>query len=180
MRIVSGTLKGRIIQVPSNFKLRPTTDLAKESLFNILNNLVDFEELKVLDLFSGTGSLCYEFASRGCPKITGIEKNFKHVSFINSTLKSLGIETVTIKKDDVFEFVSKCNETFDLIFADPPYDLPDLNKIPNAIFENNILKEDGILIIEHPKNINFSSHPKFQQQKSYGAVNFSFFEKSNN
>lgn len=176
MRIVSGSLKGRIISVPSNFKLRPTTDLAKESLFNILQNYVDFEEISVLDLFGGTGGISYEFASRGCENITTVERNYKHYSFIKKTIDGFNLDAVNCIKSDVFDFLENTDRTFDLIFADPPYDLKRLDNIPTIVFEKGILNNGGILILEHPQTYDFSSYPYFSMNKKYGAVNFSFFE----
>ncbi|MBK8807484.1 MAG: RsmD family RNA methyltransferase [Bacteroidales bacterium] len=177
MRVISGTLKGRIITVPGYFNLRPTTDLAKESLFNILNNLIDFESTTALDLFAGTGSISYELASRGCTMVTSIEKNYNHYKFILDTALALGVKDI-IKpiKNDVFEFIKTSKQTYDLIFCDPPYDLKELETLPNLILKKGLLAADGLLIIEHPKSISFSSNPFFYQHKHYGSVNFSMFQ----
>ena len=176
MRIVSGEYKGRIIRPPKNFKARPTTDFAKENLFNILNNNFDFSELTVLDLFSGTGSISYEFASRGCISVVSIESNFKHQNFIRQTIEDLGISNIKTIKSDAFRYVKSCRGKFDVIFADPPYDLKDIEVIPDTVFEQKILKNGGWLIVEHGDKTNFSKHPAFIDLRKYGGVNFSIFE----
>ena len=175
MRIVSGKYKGRIIKPPKNFRARPTTDFAKENLFNILNNHLDFSALSVLDLFSGTGSIAYEFASRGSQYVVSIEKNFKHQAFIKKTIDDFGFTQIKTIKTDVFRYIKTCNEQFDIVFADPPYDLKELESIPDFIFEQEILKENGWLILEHGDKTDFSKHEKFKEQRKYGGVNFSIF-----
>ena len=175
MRIVGGTHKSRIIRPAKFFKDRPTTDMAKEALFNILNNNFDFEDIEVLDLFSGTGSISYEFASRGCNNITCVEKNFKYTEFIRKTASDFGFTSHKIIKSDVFKYLAKSKNKFDIIFADPPYDLPELIEIPDFIFNNDVLNEGGLLIIEHPDKISFSRHPNFFEHRNYSRVNFSFF-----
>lgn len=177
MRIISGTHRGRQISPDKNFSARPTTDFAKENLFNVLSNMIHFEEIKVLDLFSGTGSISYEFASRGAKEIIAIELNFKHYAFIQKTIKELKFNNIKPYKADVFLACKKLKgEKFDIIFADPPYNLDKLKEIPTAIFENHLLAEDGIVIIEHPQQINFSEHPYFLEHRQYGSVNFSIFK----
>ncbi len=176
MRIVSGKYKGRLIKPPKNFKARPTTDFAKENLFNILNNNFDFTELSVLDLFSGTGSIAYEFASRDCISITSVESNFKHQMFIKKTIDDLGLKNIRTIKSDAFRFVKSCHDQFDIIFADPPYDLKEIKSIPEFIFSQNILKENGWLIVEHGDKTNFSKEKGFLEVRKYGGVNFSIFE----
>ena len=176
MRIVSGTHKGRRITPDKNFKARPTTDFAKENLFNVLNNIIDFEELIVLDLFGGTGGISYEFASRGAQKVVCVEINHRHFSFILKTANDFKFDKILPIKSDVFKFVKNCKQKFDLIFADPPYDLKTIDVIPDLIFEKDILNEDGILIIEHGSGNAFSSHPNFMEIRTYGSVNFSFFK----
>lgn len=178
MRIVSGKYKGRLISPPKNFKARPTTDFAKENLFNILNNNFDFSELKVLDLFSGTGSISYEFASRECISVVSVEGNFKHQAFIKKTINDLGLTQVKSYKSDVFRYVKSCKEKFDIIFADPPYDLKEIESIPDFIFEQDILNENGWLIVEHGDKTNFGRHQAFLELRKYGGVNFSIFEIS--
>lgn len=180
MRIVSGKYKGRLIKPPKNFKARPTTDFAKENLFNILNNNFDFSELSVLDLFSGTGSISYEFASRECVSVVSIESNFKHQIFIRKTIEELGLSNIKTIKSDAFRYVKFCKDKFDIIFADPPYDLKDIEKIPGYIFEHQILNNGGWLIVEHGDKTNFGRHPAFIELRKYGGVNFSIFENYKN
>jgi 16S rRNA (guanine966-N2)-methyltransferase len=177
MRIISGKYRKKTINPPRNFRARPTTDMAKESLFNIIENNADIEPLKVLDLFSGTGSITYEFASRGCSDITCVELNHVHFSFIKKTIFDLGFEKeVKVMRSDVFKYLNYCNEKFDLIFADPPYSLPNLATIPGIILSKKLLKQDGMLIVEHSVANQFEKEPGFYQHKNYGAVNFSFFK----
>ena len=169
MRIISGTHKGKIITPDKNFKARPTTDFAKENLFNVLNNYIDIEDASVLDLFAGTGSISYEFASRGAGKIISIELNYNHYAFIKKTASQLGFKNMTIFKTDVFIACKKLNgTTFDIIFADPPYILEKINDIPAP---------DGIAVIEHPSSVDFSSEPNFFEHRQYGSVNFSIFKR---
>lgn len=175
MRIISGEFRGRNILVPKGFKARPTTDFAKESLFNILMNLVDFESIKVLDLFAGTGSISYEFLSRGCCDLMAVEKSAKTVEFIRKTFKQLAPGKALIKKGDALNYIQSTTESFDLIFADPPYDLDYLALIPDKVIKSDVLKQDGIFVLEHGKNHLFEEHPNFTQHRKYGAVNFSFF-----
>ena len=177
MRIVSGFLKGRRFSPPSSFKARPTTDQARESLFNILNNLIDFEEQVVLDLFSGTGAMSYEFASRGCKSVTAIEKNYAHYKFIKSTTQELGLnKTIKIKKVDAFKLLSKIPESYTLIFADPPFNLPQIAHIPEMVMHSDHLTNEGLFILEHGPDQNFESDQYFWQVRHYGKVNFSFFK----
>lgn len=176
MRIIGGELKGRRFSPPSNLQARPTTDMAKESLFDILNNRLDFESINVLDMFGGTGSISLEFASRGCKSIVTIEKNSINHGFILRTLRNFDIESVNLIKGDSFKFITSTGAKFDLIFADPPYDDPKLPQIPDLIFEHGLLKPDGILILEHSKRNKFNEHPHFDEHRNYGQVNFSFFK----
>lgn len=176
MRIISGTLKGRRFTPPSGFKARPTTDFAKENLFNVLNNQICFEEIKVLDLFAGTGSISFEFASRGCTNITSIELNFKHHQFIAKTAGELNLKNVmTVIKADAFRFVEKVAGPYDLIFADPPFDLEKASDLPQTIADRNLLGPEGIFILEHSDKKDYSQHPLFIEVRAYGKVNFSFF-----
>lgn len=177
MRIISGKYKGRHFDIPRNFKARPTTDFAKENLFNILNNMIDFEELKALDLFSGTGSISLEFLSRGCQEVTSVEMDSLHFSFLKKSQATLNDRSWRIIRDDVFRFIRRCNTEYDIIFADPPYALKELGEIPDMILHGNMLKEDGIFIFEHGKDYDFSQHPQFVRHISYGSVNFSFFKR---
>jgi 16S rRNA (guanine966-N2)-methyltransferase len=177
MRIISGTFKGRRIQAPKTLPVRPTTDMSKEALFNILNNQFEFADLKVLDLFSGTGNISYEFASRGSKPITSVDGNFGCVQFIRRTAAAFDMDIHPIKSD-VFSFLEKAKTSFDIIFADPPYDLPqkDFEKITELVFEKEILNEDGLLIIEHSKHTQLDHMSHFSYQKNYGGSVFSFFE----
>ncbi|WP_318312525.1 RsmD family RNA methyltransferase [Flagellimonas crocea] len=177
MRIISGKYKGRRLIAPKKLPVRPTTDMAKEALFNILNNRFHFDELKVLDLFSGTGNISYEFASRGTEKITAVDGFQGCVRYISKTARELDFSIQTIKSD-VFKFLQGIPEKFDLIFADPPYDLSteQFLNIANLVFEKEILLEDGVLIIEHSDQTDLSVHPHFSEQRKYGGSVFSFFE----
>ena len=181
MRIVGGDLKGRRFSPPASFRARPTTDMAKENLFNILSNFIDFEETTALDLFAGTGSISYEFASRRCKKVVSIEKGFHHYKFICKCIEELELsKTVTPHRQDVFTYLKKHNETaFDLIFADPPFELHNLQDIPQLVRESNLLHPSGLFILEHGPNYDFSKEPDFSQMRHYGKVYFSFFEKTN-
>lgn len=177
MRIISGKYRGRTIVPPRNLRARPTTDFAKENLFNVLNNLVDFEELDVLDLFSGTGSISYEFASREACSVTSVEINSVHHNFIRQTARDLKFENFYAVKANVFLYLKSCAKKFDLIFSDAPYDLEGSEEVVKLVFERDLLSEDGILIFEHSKEKDFSSHANFWQSRSYGSVQFSFFKK---
>jgi len=177
MRIISGTYKRRKIVAPKNLPVRPTTDMAKESLFNILNNLYYFEDISVLDIFSGTGNISYEFASRGTENITCVDENFNCIKFINKTSEAFKMDIQTIKSD-VFKFLEKINTSYDVIFADPPYNFTEdqFENIVELVFKNNALNQNGTLIIEHSKHTNLSNLKKFSYSKSYGGCVFSFFE----
>ncbi len=207
MRIIGGSLKGKTIMPPANYAARPTTDFAKEGLFNMLTNEFDLEEISVLDLFAGTGSISMEFASRGCKDIISIEMNPLHTRFIKQCSQSFKIKGMQVIRHNVFDFIKICTKQFDLIFADPPYDLEGLDTLPDRIFgltantlageeknftekEKNIsdekifeenskclVKNGGYFILEHPKSYSFENHPFFLKEKKYGNVHFSFFEK---
>ncbi|MBR5861543.1 MAG: RsmD family RNA methyltransferase [Bacteroidaceae bacterium] len=177
MRIISGKYKGRHFDVPRNFKARPTTDFAKENLFNILANNVDFEETIALDLFSGTGSISLELLSRGCKEVTSVEMDSLHFVHLKRCSGVLGDKNWRMVRDDVFRFIRRCSASYDLIFADPPYALKDLKEIPDLILQKEMLNKDGILIFEHGKDYDFSEHPCFFRHIAYGSVNFSFFKK---
>lgn len=178
MRIISGSLKGRRFSPPKSFSARPTTDIARESLFNVLTNRVDFTELKVLDLFGGTGSISYELASRGCSDVTTVELNYKHFSFIKSMVKEFAFERqIKVIKGDVFKYLQKSKEQYDMVFADPPFDLRDFESIPDQFFAQDLLLEDGFFVLEHSDKKSFESHPNFTELRKYGKVHFSFFEK---
>ena len=176
MRIISGKYKGRRISAPNNIIARPTTDFAKEGLFNILNNRIDFEDIDVLDLFAGTGGIGIEFVSRDCKSVISIEENERHCSFIRKVCGELKISNLSLVKTDVFKFISSCHTQFDMIFADPPYELEKLAEIPNLIFSRNLLKTDGLFVLEHSAKNSFEMHPNFVDHRHYGSVNFSFFE----
>ena len=176
MRIISGNHKGRRIQAPGNLPVRPTTDMAKESLFNILHNHYDFEGLKVLDLFAGIGSISYEFASRDAAEVLSVELNPRCASFITETGRKLNLTNLFVIRANVFTYLGRGGgKKFDIIFADPPYDLEGIERIPDLVFEKNMLEDEGWLIIEHPASIDFSAHPKLDQHRIYGKVNFSMF-----
>lgn len=188
MRIIAGKYRHRRFDVPHSFKARPTTDFAKESLFNILQNVyVDFDsEPKALDLFCGTGSISLELLSRGCGKVVSVEKDFQHWQFINKVCKELGDNNWIPLHGDVFKYVERSavpsdmegkGSQFDIIFADPPYTLPNLADIPEIVLNANILAPGGVFILEHGKHNNFKDNPAFAEQRSYGSVNFSFFTK---
>ena len=178
MRIVSGKYKGRRFDPPKNFKARPTTDFAKENLFNILNNYFDWEDKEsALDLFGGTGSISFEMVSRGCHQVTCVEKASAHADFIETTMNTLKIENMSILKMDVFKYLESCKRQFDFIFADPPYDLKNFAEVPQIILDKNLIADRGMFILEHSKEFDFSELPLFSEKRMYGSVNFSFFEK---
>lgn len=177
MRVISGKYKRRTFEVPRTFKARPTTDFAKENLFNVLTNLIDFEECtNVLDLFAGTGSISLEFVSRGCGRVISIEREPAHHTHIYKIKEQLKEENWIPLRADVFRYIEKCHDTFDLIFADPPYALTRLAELPDLILNKGMLAAGGILILEHGKDHSFSNHPCFVQERIYGSVHFSFFE----
>ena len=175
MRIISGSYRGKQIHPPRSFKARPTTDFAKEGLFNILCNQLEIAELDVLDLFSGTGSITYEFASRGARSVVAVESDPLNFKFIRSVCETLEMDQVSVVRGDAFRFLQNPVQSFDLVFADPPFDHPRLDEIPSLVFGDNILEEGGLFILEHPANHPFSAHPRFLNQRKYGSVHFSFF-----
>ncbi|MBR1793359.1 MAG: 16S rRNA (guanine(966)-N(2))-methyltransferase RsmD [Bacteroidales bacterium] len=175
MRIIAGHLKGRRLNPPEGLPVRPTTDMARESLFNILNNYVDYEECSVMDLFAGTGAVSLEFISRGAKDVTSIEINSQCTDFIKASAQRLSVSNLHVVRTDVFDLIKRAYKKFDIIFADPPYSLSDLPKLPDLIFEKQLLTEDGIFILEHPRDFSFEEHPHFWQHRAYGKVNFSFF-----
>lgn len=179
MRIISGKFKGRRFDPPSNITARPTTDFAKESLFNLITNETDIEGSTVLDLFSGTGSISYEFASREALHITAVEMSDRHIGYIRKMCEQLKINNIRIVKQDVFRFLSGTNVSYDLIFADPPYQMENISDIPDYVFRNNHLNPDGLLIVEHGIKTDFSAHPNFYSHRNYGNVHFSFFHNKN-
>ena len=176
MRIVSGIHKGKKIIAPKKLPVRPTTDFAKEALFNILNNQYHFSALKVIDLFSGTGNITYEFGSRGATEIIAVDAHFECVKFINKMVGELDLPVRTVKSD-VFKFLKATGETANIIFADPPYDFEteSLQQIVELTFSRNLLEEGGSLIIEHSKKIDLSHIDHFREVRKYGNSVFSFF-----
>lgn len=176
MRIISGSCGGRTINPPKNLRARPTTDFAKENLFNVLGNVVDFEGIDVLDLFAGTGSISYEFASRGAASVTSVEINAVHYNFIRATAKTYGLTNIHPVKANVFLYLKSCAKKYDVIFSDAPYDLEGSEAVVDMVLEKGLLKEGGIFIFEHSKDKDFSSHPRFSRLRSYGSVQFSIFE----
>ncbi|WP_111682527.1 16S rRNA (guanine(966)-N(2))-methyltransferase RsmD [Winogradskyella tangerina] len=177
MRIISGTYKGRKITAPKKLPVRPTTDMAKEALFNILNNQYYFDDISVLDLFSGTGNISYEFASRGTEQIIAVDGNYGCVKFITETAENFNMPIQAIKSD-VFKFLEHSNQQFSIIFADPPYDFEEAQfaSIAELVFQNNLLEDNGFLIIEHSKHTDLSHLDHFSNSKKYGGSMFSFFE----
>lgn len=176
MRIISGSLGGRRISPPANMPhTRPTTDIAKEGLFNILTNNLDIEGMTTLDLFGGTGSISYELASRGASALTIIEKDQKMFEFIKKNLTDLKIEQVRVIKLDVFRFIESCAEQFDFIFAGPPYALTTIDELPKLVFEKGLLKPSGWFVLEHTPRNNYEQYPYFKMQRNYGTTVFSFF-----
>jgi 16S rRNA (guanine966-N2)-methyltransferase len=175
VRIISGIYRGRRIHLPGNFKARPTTDFAKESLFNILIHQFNIEEMDVLDLFSGTGSISYEFASRGARSVLAIEMAPAHFRFIQETCRSIQIDQLSVIRADAFRYLKKPSQSFDIIFADPPYDHPGLAELPDLVLSTEVLNKDGLFILEHPGKYAFTAHPRFLQHRKYGGVNFTIF-----
>lgn len=175
MRIIGGTHRGRRINPPSNFKARPTTDFAREGLFNILNNRVDFETIDVLDLFAGTGSISYEFASRGVKSVHLVEKDINHISGIKKILKDMDLQNVRPVHIDVKAYLKTCSVKYDIVFADPPYELSWLQELPDIVTQAGVIKEGGVFILEHPRDLSFTQHKLFFEHRNYGGVNFSFF-----
>ncbi|MBR1687222.1 MAG: RsmD family RNA methyltransferase [Prevotella sp.] len=178
MRIITGLYKGRHFDIPRSFKARPTTDFAKENIFNVLTQYIDFDSATALDLFSGTGSISLELLSRGCSQVVSVELDRDHHRFIQDCLKKLNEHKCVAVRGDVFRFLKSCRQQFDFIFADPPYALKELPTIPDLIFQKQLLREGGIFVFEHGKDYDFSQHPRFVAHRSYGSVNFSLFAVS--
>jgi len=176
MRIIGGTLKGLRLNPPKNLPVRPTTDLAKEALFNILQNQIEFEGIKVLDLFSGTGNISMEFASRGAEKVVSVDRSIHCVHYLKDTAGQHGLTNIQVFKEDVFKYLEHETEKFDLIFADPPYDLNRIPEIAVTVFNKKLLTEGGMLIVEHQSLQNLSNHAAFVEQRKYGNSSFSFFK----
>ena len=176
MRIISGKYGRRRFDVPNNISARPTTDMARENLFNVLGNIIDLEGKTVLDLFAGTGAMSFEFLSRGAAHVTAVEKARTQAEFIKRVQQQLGDPNLTLVRGDVFKFVAACRQSYDVIFADPPYDLPRFGDIPKLVLTSSLVHEGALFIMEHPREHDFSALPHFLQQRVYGKVNFSLFE----
>lgn len=175
MRIITGIYKGRRFEVPRTFKARPTTDFAKENIFNVLQGYVDFDSAKALDLFAGTGSISLEMISRGCRQVISVEQDRDHAAFIKSCVQKLGTDASILIRGDVFKFLKSCNQNFDIVFADPPYALDKLPQIPDLVLNGGILADGGVFVFEHGKQYSFVDHPMFVDHRAYGSVNFSIF-----
>ncbi|NQV03045.1 MAG: RsmD family RNA methyltransferase [Bacteroidia bacterium] len=177
MRIISGEYKGRKIHPPANLPVRPTTDYAKEGLFNVLNNLIDFSETTVLDLFSGTGNIAFEFASRGAPSVLAVDIERRCVDFINQTAEKIGMEGVSAIRMNVIVLLKKSWDSVDLVFADPPYSMDGIDTLPDLVLSSGIVKPTGIFILEHSDKYDFTTNPSFDQLREYGKVHFSIFRE---
>ena len=175
MRIITGKYKGRHFDIPRSFKARPTTDFAKENIFNVINGYVDMDGAQALDLFAGTGSISLELLSRGCAPVVSVEMDRDHASFIRECMTKLGTKDNILIRGDVFRFIKSCKQQYDLIFADPPYALPTLPTIPQLILGKGMLRPGGLLVFEHGKHNDFSDVPGFIEHRAYGSVNFSLF-----
>jgi 16S rRNA (guanine(966)-N(2))-methyltransferase RsmD len=177
MRIISGRYGRRRFDVPHSFSARPTTDFAKENLFNVLANLMDWEGREALDLFAGTGSITFELLSRGCSQVIAVEKEKAHAAFIHQTGKALDASGLRLIHGDAFRYLRTLRRRFDFVFADPPYSLKELPAIPSLVLSKDCLNEGGIFVMEHPREHDFSSLPGFRERRAYGSVNFSIFVK---
>lgn len=176
MRIISGKYGRRRFDVPTNITARPTTDMARENLFNVLMGLIDLEGKTVLDLFAGTGAMSFEFLSRGAAHVTAVEKARVQTDFIRRVQQQLGDDNLTLVRGDVFKFVTSCRQSFDVIFADPPYDLPRFAQVPELVLNSSLVHDGTLFIMEHPREHDFSALAHFSQQRVYGKVNFSLFD----
>lgn len=176
MRVITGKYKGRHFDVPRDFKARPTTDFAKENLFNVLRGYTDFEDARALDLFAGTGSITLEFLSRGCSRVVCVERDPLHYRVITEFINRLGDEAALPIRGDVFKFLKNAREQYDIIFADPPYTLPNIPDLPDLVLGRDLLLPGGVFVLEHGKRDSFESHPRFVEHRAYGSVNFSFFQ----
>jgi 16S rRNA (guanine(966)-N(2))-methyltransferase RsmD len=176
MRIIAGSLRGRRLNHPTTLTVRPTTDMARESLFHILNNYVDYEDCTVLDLFAGTGAVSLEFISRGVKEVTSIDINAQCTEFIKDTARQFGVNNIHVVRSDVFDLIKRAYKQFDIIFADPPYDLPRFAEVPKLVLESSLVHDGTLFIMEHPRENDFSALPHFLQQRVYGKVNFSIFD----
>lgn len=180
MRVISGKFRGRKFNPPaSGWPTRPTTDFAREALFNLLQNRIDFDDIAALDLFAGSGGHSFELISRGVHSVLSVDKHRACCSFINKTAKDWGInEQIKVVNADVGAYIKNAKVSFDYIFADPPFTLPWIKKLPDMIFDHNLLKEGGLLVIEHPTQLDMNVHPNFTETRKYSKLSFSFFEKS--
>ena len=177
MRIIRGKYGRRRFDVPKNITARPTTDFARENLFNVIENLTDIEGLEALDLFAGTGAVSFELLSRGAARVTSVEKASVQQKFIAEVARTLGADNHQLIRGDVFRYLATAARgRFDFVFADPPYDLPDFDKVAPAVLDSGIIRPGGIFILEHGRNRDYSSHPFFRRHRAYGSVNFSIFE----
>ena len=177
MRVITGKYKGRHFDVPRTFKARPTTDFAKENLFNVLNGYIDWDEQpSALDLFAGTGSITLELLSRGCSQVISIEKDPMHYKFIKGIIDYLQDLNAVPVRGDVFKYLSQCRGRFDIIFADPPYVLKEIPELPDMVLERGLLNPEGVFVLEHGRDNDFSLHPRFVEHRTYGSVNFSLFQ----
>lgn len=175
MRIIRGKYGRRRFTVPTNISARPTTDFARENIFNVLENFVEFEGASALDLFAGTGAITFEFLSRECADVTSVEKAATQYSFIRQVAQQLNVKNLTLVRGDAMKFIDTCTKTFDVIFADPPYDMPDFADVPVKVLGSRMLKPGTVFVLEHNKRHDFSSLPNFREHRSYGSVNFSIF-----
>lgn len=177
MRVIPGKYKGRHFDVPRTFKARPTTDFAKENLFNVLNGYIDWDEQpSALDLFAGTGSITLELLSRGCSQVISVEKDPMHYKFIKGIIDYLQDLNAVPVRGDVFKYLSQCRGRFDIIFADPPYVLKEIPELPDMVLERGLLNPEGVFVLEHGRDNDFSLHPRFVEHRTYGSVNFSLFQ----
>lgn len=177
MRIIRGIYGRRRFDVPKNISARPTTDFARENIFNVIDALIDYEETRALDLFAGTGAISFELLSRGCPSVTSVEKAATQLGFIRKVSDTLGAAGHTIVRGDALKFISAAHGQYDFIFADPPYDMDGFADIPAAVLSSGLLADGGVFIIEHSAKHDFSALPGFRQRRTYGSVNFTIFEK---
>jgi 16S rRNA (guanine966-N2)-methyltransferase len=176
MRIISGKHRGKLISAPGSAHVRPTTDRAKESLFNILSNQYYLEDVAFLDAFAGWGNICFEMGSRGCEDITAIDVNARSTRFIEKTIEELGYEGVSVIKGNAFRSLEQSKKPYDIIFADPPYEMPNIHKIPDLVLDNNLLKPEGVLVIEHASFNQMPEHPRKTSTRKYGHTSFSFYQ----
>ena len=177
MRIIGGKYRGRRVEPPAGFRARPTTDFAREGLFNILCNRFDFGDILVLDLFAGTGAISFESSSRGAKEVHLVEKDTRHIKGIRKMIDDIGFENIRPIHIDVSSYLKACNIEYDFVFADPPYDLKWFAEVPGMVLNSGVVKKGGLFVLEHPKEMNFSGIEFFSERRNYGGVNFSFFVK---